>query len=75
MRIIKSEPDPETPELMAASIVKISEAMTRLAGQGGVTEDGIAALIRNMKGNSELRKEDIMLVMESLKRLRSYYIR
>ena len=74
IKVIKDPIDPETPEILAASIIKIGDAMKKLS-VSGLTYDGIAALIMNMKGNSSLRKSDVILVLEGFNRLKSYYIK
>jgi hypothetical protein len=75
IRVIKDEVNPETPEVLAASIIKIAAAMDKLATTGGLTDDAIAALIVNMRGNSHLNKTEVITVLEGLNRLKSYYIR
>lgn len=75
IKVIKDAVDPETPEVLAASIIQIAESMKKLSGVGGLTNDAIAALVINMRGNSHLNKSDIILVLEGLSRLKSYYIR
>lgn len=76
IRVIKDQENPETPEILAASLIKIGEAMERLTrAKGGLTQDGIAALVCNLSGMSQIRKTDVILVLEGLDRLKSYYIR
>lgn len=75
IRVIKDPVEPETPEVLAASIVSISESMQRLCGVGGLSHEAVASLICNMRGNSHLNKTEVMLVLEGLGRLKSYYIR
>lgn len=75
IRVVKNAENPETPEVLAASIISISESMQKLCGAGGLTEDAIAALVCNMRGNSHLNKTEVVTVLEGLNRLKSYYIR
>lgn len=75
IRVVKDPIDPETPEVLAASLIKIGEAMEKLGQVGGLDDDAIVALICNMKGNYILKKEEVRLVLDSLHRLKSYYIR
>jgi len=76
VRVIKDEVNPETPEILAASLIQIGEAMERLTKRpGGLDNDGIVALVCNMRGMSGVSKADVKLVLESLGRLKSYYIR
>lgn len=75
VKVIKDTEKPETPEILAASIIRISEAMQKLATQGNLTENAIAVLIKNMPNCSHLSKEDILLVLANIPKLKSYYIR
>lgn len=75
IKIIKNEEKPETPEILAAAIIQISDAMKKLSEVGGLTTVALIALIRNMPNCSYLSKEDIKLVLENLPKLSSYYIR
>lgn len=75
IKVIKNEQKPETPEVLASALILISEGFEKLSRQGNLTNEGIAALLKSMKGLSDLRKEDILLVLENLPKLKSYYIR
>jgi hypothetical protein len=76
IKVIKDVENPETPEILAASLIKIGEAMERLQQKGGLDDDAIAALIVNMRGmTGKIGKNDVRLVMDGLARLKSYYIR
>ena len=75
IKVIKDPMEPETPEVLAAAIIKIGEAMQKLTQVDGLTDDALVALITNMAGNYKLKKEDVHLVLDSLHRLKSYYIR
>lgn len=73
IKVVKDAVTPETPELLAASIIAISEGVKKLTSQG-LTEDGIATLIAGMRG-SKVTKSEVLLVIDGLSRLKSYYIR
>lgn len=75
IKIIKNEEKPETPELLASSLIQISNAMAKLAGQGNLTNTAIALLLKGMPNCSQLAREDILLVLENMPKLKSYYIR
>lgn len=75
IRVIKNEENPETPEILAASLIKISEAFEKLSGVGNIDNDGLCALLSNMTGMRSVGKRDIMLVLENLPKLKSYYIK
>ena len=77
IRVIKDEINPESPEILALSLIRIGEAMEKLTSSPqGLTKEAIAILVANMPGHKgKISKSDVMLVMEGLNRLRSYYIR
>ena len=76
IRVIKDEENPETPEVLAAALIKIGDAMERLQQKGGLDDDAIAALVVNMRGMiGKVSKSDVRLVIDGLARLKSYYIR
>ncbi len=71
-KVIKSEP-PESTELLAASIVKISNAMGKLLNEpGGLTSEAIVLLIHDY---TKVGKPDIRAVLKALPQLRGYYCR
>jgi hypothetical protein len=74
IKIIKNDVDPETPELLADSIVRISKAFQQLATQG-LTQNAIIVLLKGMKGMNEVSVVSIRLVVENLPKLASYYVR
>jgi hypothetical protein len=70
IRVVKDEENPETPEVLAASLIKIGDAMEKLTKiQGGLDNDGIAALVCNMKGMREVSKSTVLLVLDEPYRL------
>ena len=76
IKVIKNGENPETPEILAEALIKISNAMEKLTQPGGINTDGITALVVNMKGlNGRVTKTQVRLVMDGLARLKSYYIR
>lgn len=74
IRILKNDEQPETPELLADSIVRISKAFGQLSEQG-LTTNGIVVLLKGMKGMNEVSVPSIRLVLENLPKLASYYVR
>ena len=75
VRIIKDPVNPETPEVLAASLIQIGKAMEKLtASPDGLTDEAIAVLVSNMRGVN-VSKTDVLFVLEGLNRLKSYYIR
>lgn len=75
IRVIKDEVNPETPEVLAASIIKIADAFNRLLATGELQESAIVALLKDMPGMQLVGKTEIRLVLQNLKKLKSYYVR
>ncbi len=75
IKVIKNEINPETPEILASSIIAISGAMKKLCGAGDLSNTAIVQLIKGLPNCSQIAKEDIILVLDGLNRLSSYYIR
>lgn len=75
IRVIKNAVEPETPEILAASLIAIAEAFEGLNKAGGITDKGLVALIGSMPGMSKIPTSDIALVLENIAKLKSYYVR
>lgn len=70
IKITKSDP-PESKELLAASIVKISEGFQALL-DSGLNRGAIEVLLHE---KTRVGKRDIRLVLDGLKKLRGWYCR
>ena len=68
--IKKSEP-PETKEILAEAIVKVSAGLAALE-QSGLNRDAIVTLLRD---KTKVGKRDIEAVLDGLKHLRGWYCR
>jgi len=68
VRVKKSDP-PESTEILAASIVRISNALTKLY-KSGLNKNAIVILIQ---AQTKLPKRDINAVLDAQKRLASWY--
>jgi hypothetical protein len=68
VHVTKSDP-PESKEILAAAIVRISAALTKLSSSG-MNEAGIVALIHDGTG---LSKRDIKTVLDAQKQLAAWY--
>lgn len=73
VRVIKNAENPETPEVLADSIIKISQGFKKLVEQG-LTKNAIVVLIQGMPG-VRLSKYDIEVVLDNLPKLASYYVK
>ncbi len=74
IKVIKNEENPETPEVLADSIIRISKGFDQLTKQG-LTEDAIVVLLKGMRGMNEVSVPGIRLVLQNLPKLASYYVR
>jgi transcriptional regulator CtsR len=70
IKITKSTP-PESKEILADAIVRISEAFTKLSASG-LNRDAIIILLHD---HTKISKRDIKLILDSLSRLRGWYCR
>ncbi len=73
IKIVKDAINPETPEILAAALIGIDESLKAMRATG-FTDDGIATLIAGMRG-SNVTKTDVLLVLEGITRLKSYYVK
>lgn len=69
-KIVKSDP-PETKELLAASIVKVSEGFQALLASG-LNREAIEVLLHE---KTRVGKRDIRLILDGLRKLRGWYCR
>ena len=74
IKVKKDEINPETPEVLAASIVSISKNFEKLTSQG-LTPRGIVTLLKGMTGMNDVPTSAIYLVLENLPKLGSYYVK
>ena len=75
IKVVKNEENPETPEVLAASIIQIASAFEKLMATKTLTDRAILALLKDMPGMQLVGKTEIRLVLENLKRLKGYYVR
>lgn len=73
IKVRKDEVNPETPEVLAASLIRIADAFTAIISQGELKQEAVVALLLGM--DSRLRKGEVKLVLENLTRLKAYYVR
>lgn len=74
IKVQKNEENPETPEVLAESIIKISKGFEKLTNQG-LTTKAIVTLLKAMTGMGEVSVPSIYLVLENLPKLSSYYVK
>lgn len=73
VRVLKNDEKPETPEVLADAIIKISKGFQELTSQG-LSKQGIVVLLQGMPGVN-VGKGDIMIVLDNLPKLASYYVK
>lgn len=74
IKVKKDELNPETPEVLAASIIKIGTALEKLMSDD-LNPEALVALIKYMPGMAQTSVTDIRLVLRKLKELTGYYVR
>lgn len=74
IRVLKNQENPETPQVLAASIIKIADGFEKLMTKE-LKQSAIVALLRDMPGMQGLGKREVNLVLDNLKKLKSYYVR
>ena len=75
IKITRNEFDPETPEVLAASIIKIANALELLMTTKELTDKAIVVLLKGMPGMAEVSGGSVALVIENIRKLKSYYVR
>lgn len=71
IKVIKNEEKPETTEILAEAVIKISEAFNSLQSSG-LNKTAIIVLVHDY---TKLPKRDIGLVIDSLSRMKGWYCR
>ena len=74
IKIKKTEEQPESTEVLADSIIKISEGFEKLL-KSGLNERAYTVLLQDAIGATYISKSQIRLVIENLPRLRAWYIK
>jgi len=74
IKIVKDEFNPESTELLAKSIIQVSEASKSLLGSG-LNQRALIVLLLDMIGAGKITKSQIKLVLDNLPRLRAWYIK
>ena len=74
LHIKKSEPDAESAELLAASIVQVAEGFEKVLASP-LTRRALIVLIRDGIGWSKISNQQIEMVLDALPRLKGWYIK
>jgi hypothetical protein len=71
IKVIKNQEKPEPTEVLAEAIIRMGEAADKLKSSG-LNETAIIVLLHDA---TKLPKRDIKLVLDSMRKLRSWYCR
>ena len=74
IKIKKDDIAPESAEVLAKSIIQISDAGKQLI-EGGLTKRALIVLLQDIIGESHISKSQIGLVLDNLPRLKGWYCR
>ena len=82
VKIIKNKEKPETTQILAEAIIKISNAMEKLSLESGLSEEALILLIQDncetiKSGYTRTKptKTIVRIVLRSMKTLKGYYLR
>ena len=82
IKIKKNKEKPETTEILAEAIIKISNAIEKLSKESGLSENALIVLIQDnceyiQSGYSRAKpsKNIVRNVLKSMKTLKGYYLR
>lgn len=74
IRIKKDEENPESTEVLAASIIRIAEGFEYLLSSP-LNDRAIIALLMDMPGMTGIGKREVAFILKNLKTLKGYYLR
>jgi len=74
IKVIKNEENPESTELLAASITKVADGFAKLI-QSGLNERAYIVLLHAYIGQANISKRQIELVLRALPRLKGWYLK
>ena len=79
VKVIKNKEKPETTQILAEAIIKISDAMEKLSKESGLSEEALIILIQanssGLGGSGKPSRTVVRTILESMKTLRGYYLR
>jgi hypothetical protein len=74
IRIKKNEENPESVELLAASVIQVAEGFEKVL-RSPLSDRAIIVLLQDGIGATKITKQQIKLVLEALPRLKAWYIK
>ncbi len=74
IKIKKDEENPEPMELLAKSIIQVSDGFEKIL-DSGLNQKAIVVLLQHGIGTGNITQQQIILVLDNLPRLKSWYIK
>lgn len=74
IKIVKSEEAPESTELLAQSIIQVSDGFQKIMN-GSLGQRALIVLLHDGIGGSKISKGQIKLVLDNMPRLKAWYIK
>lgn len=74
IKMVKSEENPESVELLAQSVIQVAEGFEKVS-KGPLTQRAMIVLLHDGIGIAKITKSQIKLVLEALPRLKAWYIK
>jgi len=74
IKIKKDEDNPEPLELLAKSIIQVSDGFEKIS-RSGLTDRALIVLLQDIIGSTKINKQQIGLVLDNLPRLKAWYIK
>lgn len=74
IKVKKDEQNPETPEILAKSIIQISKGFDEIM-KAGFTKEGLVSMLKETPSCRTVGKQEIKSVLDGLKTLKGYYLR
>lgn len=74
IKVKKNESEPESIELLARSVIQVAEGFEKLK-KSPLTQRAIIVLLQDGIGQGKISKQQIRLVLDSLPRLKAWYIK
>lgn len=74
IKIVKNEEAPESTELLAQSIIQVSDGFQKIMN-GSLGQRALIVLLHDGIGGSKISKGQIKLVLDNMPRLKAWYIK
>jgi len=82
IKVIKNKEKPESTQVLAEAIIKISNAIDKLSKESGLSEEALVVLIQDNceyishgYNRKKPTKAEVRIVLKSMKTLKGWYLR